>query len=269
MPYAVRLLDHIWVTLSPSEREASAGRADTASRTVKPPASTWLYALNALYVLGTVLFSIAIVRYNTIIHPFTLADNRHYMFYIFRYTIRRANWVRYGLVVGYTLSRWLIWGLLSGSSDISEDATSKGSTRTITADVVEGAVCGSETTVTTSTAIMFLLATTLSLVTAPLVEPRYFIIPWVIWRLLIPAWHVSFAGTSMDGRLAQASAGDADIVGKTIRFAQRYDVRVILETVWFLLINGATIAIFLLKPYQWRAEDGTLLDEGRLQRFMW
>jgi alpha-1,2-glucosyltransferase len=27
--------------------------------------------------------------------------------------------------------------------------------------------------------------------------------------------------------------------------------------------------IFLAKPFQWRAPDGSLLDEGRWQRFMW
>src|SRR3984885_6422543 len=34
--------------------------------------------------------------------------------------------------------------------------------------------------------LVWLSPTTLSLVTAPLVEPRYFIIPWLVWRMNIP-----------------------------------------------------------------------------------
>lgn len=56
-------------------------------------------ALTSLpYILFTLALSAAVVQYNTIIHPFTLADNRHYMFYVFRYTILRSPAVRLGLV---------------------------------------------------------------------------------------------------------------------------------------------------------------------------
>ena len=41
--------------------------------------------------------------------------------------------------------------------------------------------------VPTSTALVLFLTTCLSLMTAPLVEPRYFILPWVMWRLLVMA----------------------------------------------------------------------------------
>ncbi|KAH8173497.1 DIE2/ALG10 family protein [Sarocladium implicatum] len=264
LPYAFSLLDRLLITFRPSAQKGSTKKTKAVSHKSKIPASMWLTALNALYVLGTILFSVAIVRYNTIIHPFTLADNRHYMFYIFRYTIRRASSIRYGLVLGYTISRWLIWGLLSGPPNIPAVAPSKDSK----VDAAQGKISqeSSKMIVTTSTAIIFLLATSLSLITAPLVEPRYFIIPWVIWRLLIPAWHVHSFASSPEGGLISASANDRGFLGKAVHFAQQYDVRLILETSWFLLVNGATIAIFLLKPYQWRDEHGTLLDEGRLQR---
>lgn len=71
--------------------------------------------LQPIYLATTVVLSLAIVRYNTIIHPFTLADNRHYMFYVFRYTIRRSSLIRYVLVLPYTVSRWMIWGTLGGA----------------------------------------------------------------------------------------------------------------------------------------------------------
>ncbi|EGY16729.1 alpha-1,2 glucosyltransferase ALG10 [Verticillium dahliae VdLs.17] len=115
-----------------------------------------------------------------------------------------------------------------------------------------------------STVILLLVATTLSLMTAPLVEPRYFILPWVFWRLLVPAWRAhehTVAGEEPVHR----------VLGLDWFFAwgRRVDLRVVVETLWFVAINVVTMAIFLLKPYVWRAEDGTILDEGRLQRFMW
>jgi alpha-1,2-glucosyltransferase len=116
--------------------------------------------------------------------------------------------------------------------------------------------------VSTSTAVVLLLASSLSLITAPLVEPRYFIIPWVMWRLMVPAWRLPTSGLF-------ASVQPTGPVGKLLEFFRHYDLRLVLETVWFVAINVVTGYIFLFKPFQWKAEDGSLLDEGRWQRFMW
>ncbi|KAM0350110.1 hypothetical protein ACHAPU_003273 [Fusarium lateritium] len=262
-----------------------------------------------IYILGTVLVSVAIVRYNTIIHPFTLADNRHYMFYVFRYTIRRASWIRYALVIPYTLARWMTWGTIAGCSqwpfiidesacsaygrgtaaflshptftnrgfsprqtnapfptevrDNSQDASKQ---QELSKVLEEDPLLASIEPASTSTGLIFLLATTLSLMTAPLVEPRYFIIPWVMWRLLVPAWrlhdHGNYGGVA--SRLANYPKTKSLFL-----FFQHHDLRLILETFWFIAINVATGYIFLTKPYVWKAEDGTVLDGGRLQRFMW
>lgn len=267
-----------------------------------------------IYLLTTVIFSVAIVKFNTIIHPFTLADNRHYMFYVFRYTLRRATWIRNILILPYTLSRWMIWGTTAGCSmwfhyggsdecsasyyrldtnratpftnnpfwiNLTDAQQPRGehlgnpppqsaeeiaqAKQAMEDKYARDPLAFSVEPIPTSTALIFLIATTLSLITAPLVEPRYFIIPWVVWRLLVPAWRAHdhqpmsvFRGLSRHPR-----------IGWVVRFSQRYDARLILETVWFIVINVVTGYIFLFKPYQWRAEDGTLLDEGRLQRFMW
>ncbi|KAF4451787.1 alpha-1,2 glucosyltransferase ALG10 [Fusarium austroafricanum] len=265
-----------------------------------------------LYLVATILLSIAIVRYNTIIHPFTLADNRHYMFYVFRYTIRRASWIRYALLVPYTLTRWMTWGTISGCSQwfhiahgsacsayergtaskppflshpafINYGLSPRQTTAAFPAEVTDASQAASEQQelnkaleedpllasiepASTSTGLIFLLATTLSLMTAPLVEPRYFIIPWVTWRLLVPAWrlHDHDYGNGLAARLSRHSKAKS-----LYQFFQRYDLRLILETLWFIVINIATGYIFLTKPYLWKAEDGTVLDDGRLQRFMW
>lgn len=277
---------------------------------------TFLFASKLLwpvYLLATINLSLLIVKLNTIIHPFTLADNRHYMFYIFRYTIRRATWIRYALIIPYTLSRWMTWGTMAGCSEwlfiVHGDECSSyyhrardapyishpfwvprvGEFRQTNADVPrpiqdispvaevtqqrqlqkildkDPLALSSEPT-STSTGLIFLLATTLSLITAPLVEPRYFIIPWVIWRLLVPGWrlHDHDEPTNIVKDLSRNP-----YLGKVVHFFKRYDLRLILETGWFIAINVVTMYIFLFKPYVWKAEDGSILDEGRLQRFMW
>ncbi|KAF4995818.1 hypothetical protein FGRMN_4880 [Fusarium graminum] len=262
-----------------------------------------------VYILVTILVSVAIVRYNTIIHPFTLADNRHYMFYVFRYTIRRASWIRYALIIPYTLARWMTWGTIAGCSqwffivhepacstngrgtaaflshptftnrgfsprqtnapfptEVRDDSQDVSSQQELSKALEQDPLLASVEPASTSTGLIFLLATTLSLMTAPLVEPRYFIIPWVMWRLLVPAWRLHDHGNYGD---VASRLSNYPKTRPMFLFFQRYDLRLMLETFWFIAINAATGYIFLTKPYIWKAEDGTVLDGGRLQRFMW
>ncbi|CAI4210937.1 unnamed protein product [Parascedosporium putredinis] len=250
-----------------SKRSKGAGKAD-----LKPLAEPHLVVLFA----GV---SASIVKYNTIIHPFTLADNRHYMFYIFRYTIRRPGLFRFYLIVPYIASAVLAYTTLSLGDSGAEAAPSRfdnhpyalvsstfvskgdgkspfkrGSLSNVTTLEDDE---GSQLTIPTSNALLLLVATALSLITAPLVEPRYFIIPWVMWRLLVPAWSTRKYATCVRS---------VPLVNSVASVGTRFDLRLVFESLWFLAINIATMSIFLLKPYQWRAEDGTLLDEGRLQR---
>ncbi|KAL7792037.1 glycosyltransferase family 59 protein [Trichoderma ceciliae] len=264
-----------------------------------------------LYLASTLILSALVVRFNTIIHPFTLADNRHYMFYVFRYTIRRAPWIRYLLILPYTMSRWLVWGTLSGCTSwisrphkeacsayyhssrpcpfrcdpfavaaVSQPGQSEhkptveGSQKAqpqtkkeLYQEFRRDPLLFSTEPASTSTGLVFLLAAILSLITAPLVEPRYFIIPWVIWRLFVPAWRLHDHQEAADSLFDDASSASA--WAKLVAFCRFYDVRLILETIWFVSINLITGYIFLFRPYTWRAEDGSILDGGRLQRFMW
>ncbi|KAI3546830.1 DIE2/ALG10 family protein [Colletotrichum filicis] len=264
------------------------------------------------------LLTLLVVRFNTIIHPFTLADNRHYMFYIFRYTIRRPGLFRYYLIIPYTLARWLCWDALAGCgqggflSDHTADCSGRytalrpgpwqnnpfstaspyreekppatepldDSEAVTNAEgkepkdrhnpyaiitLADQTSCTTEPTAS-STAILLLLATTLSLMTAPLVEPRYFILPWVFWRILVPAWRLHDHAATHP---VLSKAEKLPILGSLVRFGKKFDVRLVLETLWFVLVNLITMYIFLAKPYLWRAEDGRVLENGRMQRFMW
>ena len=256
------------------------------------------------FLLGTVIFSLAIIKFNTIVHPFTLADNRHYMFYVFRYTIRRPGAMRYYLVVAYTFSRWMIWnrlaGLPPGTAPKSSATPSYGESsvqyintpfptddmkriQTVrevkleqehpddpanvpVLSLLSDPRSFSSYSPSTSTVILWLLTTTLSLVTAPLVEPRYFILPWVFWRLLVPAWPPNARLLSED---QHTSLARVPILGWLLSVGEKADLTLVLETLWFLVINLGTMYVFLFKPFQWFSAEGELLDGGHLQRFMW
>lgn len=79
------------------------------------------------------------------------------------------------------------------------------------------------------------MATTLTLVPAPLVEPRYFLIPALLLRIQVAA---STAPT----------------------FHSRTWIWV--EMAWYLLINVVTVGLFLTVKFKWADTEGW-------QRFMW
>ncbi|RMD41752.1 hypothetical protein DV735_g3348, partial [Chaetothyriales sp. CBS 134920] len=118
-----------------------------------------------IIVLGLLAIFAFVVYFNTIVHPFILADNRHYTFYVFR--ILRQTWIRYAAVPIYLICGWLCIHALGKPAHQGKAPNEE--------DIRVGWV------------IVFLISTTLSLVTAPLVEPRYFLIPWLIWRMNLPA----------------------------------------------------------------------------------
>ncbi|RYO98670.1 hypothetical protein DL764_007029 [Monosporascus ibericus] len=235
---------------------------------------------------GALAAAVAIVRFNTVVHPFTLADNRHYMFYVFRYSILRATWVRYALALAYVACGWLCWTALRGygrsrqapsdicqpsgsavvSSDPSPSAAGKAGKKdtAVPATSRDDAAGAAAAPPPTSTVLILLLATALSLMTAPLVEPRYFILPWVFWRLHVPAW--SSPPFSVRSGRTSSSFSQSRVPGGS---ASGVDPRLVLELLWFALINAGTMYVFLARPFYWRAADGTLLDDGRVQRFMW
>src|SRR5947207_10332567 len=70
-------------------------------------------------ILGALAIALVIIHYNTIIHPFMLADNRHYTFYLFRRTILRHPLIKYLAAPLYLLCGWFTLLTLSGLSSNS------------------------------------------------------------------------------------------------------------------------------------------------------
>lgn len=251
---------------------------NTLKRSEVPTMQSWYHTCLSIASYACLTAAgLAIVHFNTIIHPFTLADNRHYMFYVFRYSILRGKLVRYALVPAYVLCWSICWKALGGSRPMHDTADvgrkdvqkQESESRTSRPESVQIKEPHTDATLsveppTISTALLWLLATALSLITAPLVEPRYFIMPWVFWRLLVPAWPARTP--SVSSRKSEGSPGRLDWI---LSLGERCDLRLLVETAWFLAVHLVTAYLFIARPFYWRAEDGTLLDGGRVQRFMW
>ncbi|XP_009908489.2 dol-P-Glc:Glc(2)Man(9)GlcNAc(2)-PP-Dol alpha-1,2-glucosyltransferase [Dryobates pubescens] len=133
----------------------------------------------------------------TYVHKYLLADNRHYTFYIWRKVFQRHELVKYLLVPAYIFAGWSFVDTLKSKS--------------------------------TFWTLVYVVC--LSAVTVPqkLLEFRYFILPFLIYRLNIP-------------------------------FPSLY--RQLLELAFYVVVNAVTFHLFLNRTFQWPNSD-------EIQRFMW
>lgn len=239
---------------------------------------------------------LVVVRYNTIVHPFTLADNRHYMFYVFRILLRHPS-IKYLAVPIYFNCAWATLAALGGLAT-SRQATKEASklkkrklpneepfppspqldpspmkrSKSRQSSLSSSSQPGFSPKMTemrqqkqkeqapghrASFILIWLLATALSVITTALVEPRYLIVPWLMWRL-----HMA---SPRPERKDSARAKRPNTMVKAFKAVlyERHDHRLWLETVWFLAINVATGCIFLYWGFEWPQEP------GKVQRFMW
>lgn len=238
---------------------------------------------------------------NTIIHPFTLADNRHYIFYVFRILLAHPT-IKYLAALVYLICAWAALRALGVPSSTTTPQTPKPTKGPSAPHNGAPQTDTSHGEQPVSTIAVWLLTSTLCLVTAPLVEPRYFILPWVTWRLMLPGHQecdsfppraLDSSGTtenqqkplhserkasekviSSDARPQQpapssSSSSSSSAVGRRPGgildnvFPRHGDWRLRLETMWFLGINAVTGYVFLYRGFEWPQEPGIV------QRFMW
>ncbi|KAL5336233.1 Dol-P-Glc:Glc(2)Man(9)GlcNAc(2)-PP-Dol alpha-1,2-glucosyltransferase [Aspergillus crustosus] len=250
----------------------------------------------SLTVLIVLPVMIAVVHFNTIVHPFTLADNRHYVFYAFRILLRSHPYTKYAATMVYFIGAWMIISAMGFSpvtappnlttavksqppaapstqetvqkeqkkSERKQKASKKPAPAAPAAptDPISPEVLadlqkhimrrhrGQHESARVSFVIVWLAATALSLATAPLVEPRYLIIPWVMWRLHLPP--------SPTPVVYRRASDEKDLEA---RLAINFPL--FLETAWFLLVNVLTGALFLYGGFEWPQEP------GKIQRFLW
>jgi alpha-1,2-glucosyltransferase len=192
------------------------------------------------------------VHFNTIIHPFTLADNRHYIFYVFRLLILKHPLLKFAAVPIHFICAWAVISTLGDAIPSTDISTEKPEGKISPPPVASTERSPNATR--TSFLLVYLISTTLSLITAPLVEPRYFILPWFIWRL-----HVQPPLPSTRTRTYPKPI--ARVLDPILR--ANPSTWLYLETGWFLLVNLVTCSVFLRRGFEWEQE------KGKVQRFMW
>lgn len=219
--------------------------------------------------LVTTILMLGVVHFNTTVHPFTLADNRHYVFYVFRLLLRHPL-IKYAVVPIYYYCAWATIAAFGGIPDAQETPRPqifdpKRIQHNLRYKLPPRAERYPSEGLHISFVLVWLIATTISLITAPLVEPRYFIVPWLVWRLCVhfPRMKSTANQASKENDIKEKgffSSFDGAIRSFT---NATHDHRLWLETAWFLFVNWATAYIFLYWGFEWPQEP------GKVQRFMW
>lgn len=107
----------------------------------------WKFTVTLIFAI----FSI-IVYYNTMVHPYLLADNRHYTFYIWQRLYGRYFLAKYAMIFLYLFAIYCIWSIIYKPQDISQ-------------------------------ALAYFPSVLLVLIPQGMIEVRYFFIPYVLLRL--------------------------------------------------------------------------------------
>lgn len=152
---------------------------------------------NLILVLLFMTVAFVMVHYYTYEHMYLLSDNRHYAFYVWYKVYRRHEYVKYILIPFYFYCLWAFLNALT-----HRDVFWK---------------------------TIFFVCLIASTVPQKLLEYRYFILPYLIFRI-------------------------------NMRYSSA--VGLLHEILLYLVINIATIYLFTQKPFKWPHEEG-------VQRFMW
>ncbi|XP_035604465.1 dol-P-Glc:Glc(2)Man(9)GlcNAc(2)-PP-Dol alpha-1,2-glucosyltransferase [Oncorhynchus keta] len=149
-----------------------------------------------LYLVITGLCLLLVWKF-TFVHKYLLADNRHFPFYVWKRIFQKHEAVRFALIPAYVFAAWNFVDTLKSRSLFW---------------ILAFLVC--------------LLAAT---VPQKLLEFRYFIVPYLLYRLHMPLPSLT---------------------------------RLVLEFLFYTVVNAATLYIFINKTFQWP-------NSPAVQRFMW
>ncbi|POG62087.1 uncharacterized protein OCT59_004086 [Rhizophagus irregularis] len=152
-----------------------------------------------LYLFIIAIIMIFVINNFTYEHPFLLSDNRHYTFYIWKDIYQRHYLIKYLLIPAYMIGGWILLESIALRQSFLW-------------------------------VLIYIIAVCLSLIPSPLLEFRYFIIPYYIFRLHI---------------------GQPD------------GLRLFIEFLIYAAVNAQTEHLFLEEPFVWFSEI------HKWQRFMW
>lgn len=183
------------------------------------------------------------IRYFTKIHPFLLADNRHYTFYLFRRLIGNSRkLIKYGLMAPIYHFSTFVYMELMRPNELTFHAI-------IPIPIKETIHLPVQLTHISWTAL--LLCTFLTIIPSPLFEPRYYILPYFFWRIFITC----NAEPIFQDLKPSINSNESPIVISSTG-------RLIWEFLWFMLINIVMLIIFIKYTFTW-------VDEPFLQRIIW
>ncbi|KAK6303057.1 hypothetical protein J4Q44_G00274120 [Coregonus suidteri] len=149
-----------------------------------------------LYLLVTGLCLLLVWKF-TFVHKYLLADNRHFPFYVWKRIFQKHEAVRFALIPAYVFAAWNFMDTLKSRSLFWS--------------------------------LAFLVCLLAATVPQKLLEFRYFIVPYLLYRLHMPLPTLT---------------------------------RLVLEFLLYTAVNAATLYIFVNKTFQWP-------NSPAVQRFMW
>jgi alpha-1,2-glucosyltransferase len=190
------------------------------------------YKEGPVFIILEMILIMIVIRFFTVVHPFLLADNRHYTFYIFKNIINRFKYSKYLIAPVYHFAFYVVTNLLSANAFYFD------SVHELPFKVARDLPLKP----TGISILAFLGCTTLTIAPSPLFEPRYYIIPFVLFRLLIATSYESFLPNgSLKGIILK---------------------RLGLEFVWNVVVNLLLIFIFCSYEFKWDNDES-------IQRIIW
>ncbi|CCK67849.1 dolichyl-P-Glc:Glc(2)Man(9)GlcNAc(2)-PP-dolichol alpha-1,2- glucosyltransferase KNAG_0A01600 [Huiozyma naganishii CBS 8797] len=183
-----------------------------------------------------------IIRYFTKVHPFLLADNRHYTFYLFRKLLgHKRKLIKYWFMAPvYHFCTFIYLELMRPNEMVFHPVLPLPVRETIHLPL--------QLTHISWTALI--VCTFATLIPSPLLEPRYYILPYLFWRIFItcnaePIFEELVPAQNDEPPVTVSSTG-----------------RLLWEFLWFMGINVFTLLIFIRYTFSWS-------DEPFLQRIIW
>ncbi|ODQ79902.1 glycosyltransferase family 59 protein [Babjeviella inositovora NRRL Y-12698] len=185
---------------------------------------------SALVTAMLILTILGCIDRFTVAHPFLLADNRHYVFYIWQRIIAYNSYSRYLLAPIYHFCCFVVGNLLyTNLFDVKPSQVKKSSPPMKLSPIG---------------AIAYLACIAVTIIPSPLFEPRYYILPFLYWRLFVQPSSQPFI---------MLLAG----------YGQPPTQRLALEFVMNLAINAVVVFVFVNFEFEWPNEPGVV------QRIIW
>ncbi|AMD18640.1 HBL262Cp [Eremothecium sinecaudum] len=183
--------------------------------------------LKPVRTLFELIMIMLVIRFFTVVHPFLLADNRHLVFYLYRKLLARNWFCKYILMSSiYHFAVYVYFEVLRPSVMFFHPI--------LPVEIKSPAALPLQLSHISWTALI--ICTIATVVPSPLFEPRYYILPYIFWRIFVMVSPEPFF----------ARPKDYNQVHNTKRLAA--------EFAWFLVINAGVIFIFARYTFSWPTE---------------